>query len=118
MMLSGLYSRSISAMYAQWFHIGSGVKNYLAVPDLPLDSKGSAYDLPGGTIRHGEIGSVRGFQTASDTVFRQAVSEDVTHAYYQGTKPLQPWIGETEPQFTGWDGSQKYSWVKAPRFDN
>jgi len=109
---------AVAAMYPEWFHIGGGVKNYLAVPDLPLDSRGSSYDLPGGYIRHGELGGVRSFQTASDTVFRQAVSEDVTHSYYQGTKPLQPWVGETEPQFTGWDGSQKYSWVKAPRFDN
>jgi hydrogenase large subunit len=39
------------------------------------------------------------------------------HAYYQGTKPLHPWNGETEPAFTGWEGEQKYSWVKAPRFN-
>jgi hydrogenase large subunit len=109
---------AVAAMYPEWFKIGSGVKNYMAVPDLPLDSKGTAYDLPGGYIRHGDIGNVRGFQTAADPVFRQAVTEDVTHAYYQGGKPLQPWSGETEPQFTGWDGAQKYSWVKAPRFDN
>jgi hydrogenase large subunit len=109
---------AVAAMYPEWFKIGSGVKNYMAVPDLPLDSKGLAYDLPGGIIRHGDIAGVRGFQTASDPVFRQAVTEDVTHAYYQGGKPLQPWVGETEPEFTGWDGTQKYSWVKAPRFDN
>jgi hydrogenase large subunit len=109
---------AVAAMYPDWFKIGSGVKNYMAVPDLPLDSKGLAYDLPGGYIRHGEITGVRGFQTASDAVFRQAVTEDVTHAYYKGDRPLQPWAGETEPEFTGWDGAQKYSWVKAPRFDN
>jgi hydrogenase large subunit len=39
---------AVAAMYADWFKIGGGVRNYLAVPDLPLDSKGSAYDLPGG----------------------------------------------------------------------
>jgi hydrogenase large subunit len=109
---------AVAAMYPEWFKIGSGVKNYLAVPDLPLDSKGLAYDLPGGYIRHGDIAGVNGFQTASDTVFRQAVREDVTHSYYHGGKALQPWVGETEPDFTGWDGAQKYSWVKAPRFDN
>jgi len=109
---------AVAAMYPEWFKIGSGVKNYMAVPDLPLDSKGTAYHLPGGFIRHGDIGNVRGFQTAADAVFRHAVTEDVTHAYYQGGKPLQPWSGETEPEFTGWDGAQKYSWVKAPRFDN
>jgi hydrogenase large subunit len=41
----------------------------------------------------------------------------VAHAYYQGGKPLHPWVGETEPDFTGWNAEQKYSWVKAPRFN-
>jgi hydrogenase large subunit len=108
---------AVAAMYPEWFKIGSGVKNYLAVPDLPLDSAGSAYDLPGGYIMNGDIAGTRPFKTASDKVFRDSVSEDVTRAYYQGGKPLHPWVGETEPEFTGWNGEQKYSWVKAPRFN-
>jgi hydrogenase large subunit len=108
---------AVAASYPEWFKIGSGVKNYLAVPDLPIDSKGSAYDLPGGYIRNGDIAGVTRFHTASDDAFRKGVTEDTIHAYYQGNKPLHPWVGETEPQFTGWDGENKYSWVKAPRFN-
>src|SRR6202140_2913864 len=108
---------AVAAMYPEWFKIGSGVRNYLAVPDLPLDSQGSSYDLPGGYIRNGDLAGVKGFKTASDPIFRQSVTEDVMHAYYQGDKALHPWAGETEPAFTGWDGEQKYSWVKAPRFN-
>jgi hydrogenase large subunit len=108
---------AIAAMYPEWFKIGSGVRNYLAVPDLPLDSRGTSYDLPGGYIRGGDLAGVKKFQTAADPVFRQSVTEDVIHAYYQGEKPLHPWKGETEPEFTGWNGDQKYSWVKAPRFN-
>jgi hydrogenase large subunit len=108
---------AVAAMYPEWFKIGSGVRNYLAVPDLPLDSRGSSYDLPGGYIRGGDIAGVKTFQTAADPAFRQGVTEDVMHAYYQGEKPLHPWQGETEPAFTGWDAEQKYSWVKAPRFN-
>lgn len=109
---------AVAAMYPEWFKIGSGVRNYLAVPDLPLDSAGSSYDLPGGYIANGNIGSTHAFKTASDKEFREAVSEDVTHAYYQdGRGPLHPWVGETDPAFTGWNGDQKYSWVKAPRFN-
>jgi hydrogenase large subunit len=108
---------AVAAMYPEWFKIGSGVKNYLAVPDLPIDSRGSAFDLPGGYIHNGDLGSVKGFRTASDPAFRQAVTEDVMHAYYQGEKPLHPWEGETEPAFTGWEADRKYSWVKAPRFN-
>jgi len=29
---------AVAAMYPEWFKIGKGVTNYLAVPDLPLDS--------------------------------------------------------------------------------
>ncbi len=97
---------AVAAMYPEWFKIGSGVTNYMAVPDLPLDSNAGAYDLPGGVIMHGDIGGVQGFKTASDPVFRESVTEDVTHAYYEGDKPLHPWKGETEPQFTEWDGER------------
>ena len=107
---------AVAAMYPEWFRIGSGVTNYLAVPDLPLDSQAASYDLPGGVIMRGEIGGVQGFKTASDTAFRGAVTEDVAHSYYEGEQPLHPWKGETEPQFTGWDGEKKYSWVKSPRY--
>jgi len=107
---------AVAAMYPEWFKIGAGVTNYLAVPDLPLDSNAGAYDLPGGVIMRGDIGGMQPFKTAADPVFRESVTEDVTHAYYQGEKPLRPWEGETEPQFTGWDGEKKYSWVKSPRY--
>src|SRR5579885_1382559 len=109
---------AVAAMYPDWFKIGKGVTNYLAVPDLPLGSKGTSYDLPGGYIMNGNIGGARFFQTAADKEFRESVSEDVTHAYYEGKKPLHPWVGETEPQFTGWTADGKYSWVKSPRFNS
>jgi hydrogenase large subunit len=108
---------AVASFYPEWFKIGAGVKSYLAVPDLPLDTKGLSYDLPGGYIKNGDLAGVRRFQTASDPEFRQGVSEDVTHAYYRGDKPLHPWKGETDPDFTGWNSDQKYSWVKAPRFN-
>src|SRR5579871_6912064 len=60
---------AISAFYTDWFGIGKGVNKYLAVPDLPLDGHGSAYDLPGGYIMDGNIAGVHTFRTASDPVF-------------------------------------------------
>src|SRR5579871_2429214 len=50
---------AVAASYPEWFKIGSGVRNYLAVPDLPLDSKGLAYDLPGGFLMNGNLGGTR-----------------------------------------------------------
>lgn len=108
---------AVAAMYPEWFKIGKGVNNYLAVPDLPLDSAGSSYDLPGGYIMNGNIAGVHNFKTAADDDFRKGVSEDVAHAYYHGDKPLHPYKGVTDPDFTGWNGDKKYSWVKAPRFN-
>jgi len=108
---------AVAAMYPEWFKIGKGVNNYLAVPDLPLDSAGTSYELPGGYIMNGNIGGVHAFKTAADKDFRDGVSEDVAHAYYHGDKPLHPYKGVTDPDFTGWNGDQKYSWVKAPRFN-
>ncbi len=104
---------AIAAMYPEWFHIGSGVTNYLAVPDLPLDSRGTQFDLPGGYLMDGKL---LAFKSASDQPFRDGVTEDVAHAYYQGKKPLHPWKGETEPDYTDFQPDGKYTWVKAPRF--
>ncbi|MGO8984668.1 MAG: nickel-dependent hydrogenase large subunit [Terriglobales bacterium] len=108
---------AVAALYPEWFKIGKGVNNYLAVPDLPLDSAGTSYDLPGGYIMNGNIGGVHTFKTAADKDFRDGVSEDVAHAYYRGDKPLHPWKGKTDPAFTEWNADEKYSWVKAPRFN-
>jgi hydrogenase large subunit len=108
---------AIAGMYADWFKYGSGVTNYLAVPDLPLDTKGEKYDLPGGYISGGDVAGVKVFKTAADQSFRDAVTEDVAHSYYEGDKALHPWKGETNPEFTDWQADKKYSWVKAPRYN-
>ena len=69
---------AISAMYADWFDIGGGVKNYLAVPDLPIDARSTQFDLPGGYIPGANVNAVRPFHSHADEVFRQSVIEDVT----------------------------------------
>jgi hydrogenase large subunit len=106
---------AIAAMYPDWMTYGAGVTNYMATPDLPTDSKATAFDLPGGYIMDGNISSVHAFKGFADADFREGVAEDVEHAYYKGgTK--HPWKGETEPNYTDWQADGKYSWVKAPRF--
>ena len=109
---------AISAMYADWFGIGSGVTNYLAVPELPIDAKATQFDLPGGYIPGGDVHAVRAFHTHADEALRQSVIEDVTHSYYAGKTRLHPWKGETVPEYTDWQADKKYTWVKAPRFEN
>ena len=107
---------AIGGMYPDWLSYGAGVKNYLAVPDLPLDTKGESFDLPGGTIMGGDFKTFKAIDSFNDEYFRDNVSESVAHAYYEGDKALHPYEGETVPAYTKFDEKGKYSWVKAPRF--
>jgi hydrogenase large subunit len=108
---------TFAALYPEWMSYGGGVRNYLAVPDLPVNAQASAFDLPGGVIMDGNLSSQKPFYTAADTEFRHAVTEDLTHAWYKGVEPQHPWQGETVPQYTDFEDNGKYSWVKAPRYD-
>jgi hydrogenase large subunit len=104
---------AVAALNADWLKYGGGVKNYLAAPDLPLDGKGTQFDLPGGYLLNGKLVNFKSF---ADKEFRDGVTEDVAHAYYKGDAPLHPWKGETDPNFTNFQEDGKYTWVKAPRF--
>ncbi|MCP4287658.1 MAG: nickel-dependent hydrogenase large subunit [Gammaproteobacteria bacterium] len=107
---------AVGAFYLDWAGIGGGVMNYLTVPDCPQDSKGTVFDLPGGYIENGDLGSMKPITTFGDAYFRDGVAESSRHAWYEGDKALHPWDGETEPQYTDFQDEGKYSWVKAPTF--
>lgn len=107
----------LAALYPEWFHYGKGVANYLAVPELPLDAGATKFDLPGGVLMHGNLGSVRPITSWKDEAFRKAVTEDSAHAWYKGSGPLPPYKGETIPEYTDFKSDGKYTWVKAPRYD-
>ncbi|MCB9517256.1 MAG: nickel-dependent hydrogenase large subunit [Candidatus Krumholzibacteriia bacterium] len=108
---------TIGAMYPEWLGYGAGVTNYLAVPDLPLDTVGASFDLPGGTIFGGDLGTVQTIDSFKDARFRDAVSESIAHSWYDGDWARHPYDEVTEPSYTDFQDDGKYSWVKAPRFD-
>src|SRR5574342_695808 len=108
---------AIGAMYADWTKYGAGVTNYLAVPDLPLDTKGTKFDLPGGTIMGGDLKSMKAIGSFQDEYFRKNVTESIARSYYDGDWQKHPFEEETRPKFTGWDPEKRYAWVKAPRVD-
>jgi hydrogenase large subunit len=108
---------AIGAMYPEWLGYGAGVTNYLAVPDMPLDTLGTEFSLPGGTIMNGDISTLRTIDRFGDDYFRESVTENVSHAWYEGDTTLHPFDGETIPNYTEFDDDGKYSWVKAPRFN-
>ena len=107
---------ALSALYSDWFDIGRGVTNYLAVPDLPLDTKGTQFDLPGGTIFNGDLSTYTPIKSFNDPYFRDNVSESVVHSWYKNIGPKHPWEGDTIPEYTGFKEDGKYTWAKAPRF--
>jgi len=108
---------AVGSMYPEWLGYGAGVTNYLAVPDLPLDAKATSFDLPGGTIFDGDLGSFRSIDTWKDERFRDQVVESIAHSWYDGDWTRHPWEEDTVPKYGEFEDKGKYSWIKAPRFD-
>jgi hydrogenase large subunit len=117
--VKNVYLRDVAAigsMYPAWLGYGSGVTNYLAVPDLPLDGKGTQFDLPGGTIMGGDMSSFKPITSFDDPYFQENVTESIARSWYDGDWNRHPWEEDTVPKHTEWTPEAKYSWVKAPRF--
>ncbi len=107
---------AVGAFYADWTQYGAGVTNYLSVPDMPLDTKGTVFDLPGGYIADGDVGTYEPIKAFDDTMFKNGVKEGVKHSWYKGDWDRHPWEEETDPYHTEFQDNGKYSWVKAPTF--
>jgi hydrogenase large subunit len=107
---------AIGAMYADWLGHGKGVTNYLSVPDLPLDTKGTQFDFPGGVIMNGDLAHVEEIKTFQEPLFRENVTESIARAWYDCDWSKHPFEEDTEPKYTKFEDNGKYSWVKAPRF--
>ena len=107
---------AIAAMYPDWLGYGAGVTNYLAVPDLPLDTKGTKFDMPGGTIFNGDLATIKEIKSFDDPYFKDNVSESIAHSWYDGDWTRHPYEEDTVPKYTNFEEAKKYSWVKSPRF--
>ncbi len=108
---------AVGAFYADWTQYGAGVTNYLCVPDLPLDTKGTVFEMPGGYIENGDIGTFKEITSFGDEMFQQGVKESIKHSWYKGDWNRHPWEEETVPNYTEFQDNGKYSWVKSPTFN-
>jgi len=112
---------AVGALYAEWTKYGAGITNYLSVPDMPLDTKGTSFELPGGFIPNGDVSKFQAITSYQDEYFRECVKESVKHSWYDysgGADSLHPWDGQTNPNYTDFQDDGKYSWIKAPTFND
>lgn len=106
----------IAAYYPEWLQLGKTSRNYLSVPEYPLNEDNSEFVLSGGYIENGDLSTFRNIAHHKDDFLRKGIKESGKHAWYEDDEALEPWAGLTRPKYTGWQEDGKYSWVKAPSF--
>lgn len=113
---------AVAGFYKDWASYGGGVGNFLVYGEYPeTDGANAKLYIPSGVIRDKNLKQVEAFNP-------DKITEHIKHSWYtyaggddQGLHPRQ---GETQPNYTGpkppfdrLDTSQKYSWLKSPRYD-
>jgi Ni,Fe-hydrogenase I large subunit len=113
---------AIAGFYKEWGAIGGGVPNFLACGEFP-EGGIKDYDklyFPRGIILNQDLSQVHPYD-------QEQVKENIAASWYEypeGKTELHPYEGETKPKYTGpkppWEylqGLDKYTWMKAPRYD-
>ncbi len=114
---------AVASFYKDWGAIG-GTDNFLVYGEFPGSEKEpESFLFPRGMIQNRDMSNMM-------DVDQDKVAEHVTHAWYKDHEPMHPFGGKTEPEHgeymtggkrTWWFGKTKtgkYSWVKAPRYEN
>ncbi len=118
---------AIAGYYKNWGAIGGGLENYLSYGDFPTNgyNQTASFKYPRGIILGRDLSQVH----EVDARDPEQIKEQIKHSWYKYSKgdetALHPWDGETEFNYTGpkppfdhLDVSNKYSWVKTPRWRN
>ena len=110
---------AVASFYKDWAGIGGGVGNYLSYGEFP-DANGKLW-FPAGAILNKDLSKVL-------PVDQGKIAEYVDRSWFDNSagagKGLHPYDGETEVHYTGpkppyqnLDTNAKYSFVKAPRYE-
>ena len=115
---------AVAPFYKDWFTRGEGLGNFLAYGEYPSGSVNdpAGFFFPRGVILNRDLSKVYPMDPAN-------VTEYVTHSWYDypngDDKALHPSEGETQPRYSGptppfehLDVEKKYSWLKAPRYQD
>jgi Ni,Fe-hydrogenase I large subunit len=113
----------IASAYPEWFGVGGNTRNFLTYGGYGERSGGdtASYLFPRGIVEDRDLSQVRPMD-------ERRITEQVTRSWYrysQGDKAaLHPSKGQTNDHYTGptppyqWlETDQKYSGIKAPRYD-
>ena len=94
-----------------WGKIG-GNDNFLACGEFPMTSQEpQSLFFPQGVIFGRNLNNVLPLDTGE-------IKEHAQYSWYQNNQALHPSIGETDPNYTGYDTDGSYSWLKAPRYQD
>ncbi|EAJ6191318.1 nickel-dependent hydrogenase large subunit [Campylobacter lari] len=104
-----------------------GVNNFYTEKEFQVSSDEWLFE--GGIIRNGDLSKV-------EEVDEAKITEEATRSWYADNEALHPYDGKTNPNYTGlidgesvddkgnmvhskvFDTKGKYSWIKAPRYEN
>ena len=107
---------AVGALYKDWLPYGAGVTNYLAVPDMVLDTKATSFDLPGGTIMGGDLATVKPITSFNDPYFKDNVVESIARSWYDGDWTKHPYEEETVPEVHRFPGRWQVHLAEGPAF--
>lgn len=101
---------AVASYYKDWAGIG-GTTNFMTFGEFPyVESDMASRWLPAGVIYNRDLSKVEAFDP-------KLITEHVRHSWYQGDKDHHPYKGVTEPQYTSYEDRDRYSWMKAPRYN-
>ncbi|MBP3734682.1 MAG: nickel-dependent hydrogenase large subunit [Desulfovibrio sp.] len=102
----------VAGSYKDWAGIG-GTHDFMTMGDFPKaggERKLESRWLKPGIIYNRDLAHVQDFDPTK-------ISEHIRHSWYDGDKADNPYDEKTEPKFTHMGDKDRYSWLKAPRYD-
>ena len=102
----------VAGAYKDWAGIG-GSHDFMTMGDFPKaggERKLESRWLKPGIIYNRDLAHVQDFDPTK-------ISEHIRHSWYDGDKADNPYDEKTEPKFTHMGDKDRYSWLKAPRYD-
>ncbi len=101
----------VASQYKDWAGIG-GTTHFMTMGDFP--APGGERDLNSRWLKPGVLLDRKLVLKAFES---DKIREHVRHSWYKGEAALDPYNGKTEPAFTQMGDVDRYSWLKAPRYD-